>query len=97
MFLPKLVPLDPVKPCVFSDWPGREGGGGLTGLDAKNQGYHKLIKMKLCMNHDSHKSMPDAKFESGSFPSFGDMTSQNFSLKKGTSHRIRIYAPGKWV
>ena len=25
---------------------------------------------------------------------FGDMTSQNFPLKKGTSHRIRIFPPG---
>ena len=35
--------------------------------------------------------MPAAKFESGGFPSFGDMTSQNFPLKKGTNHRIRIF------
>ena len=34
------------------------------------------------MSHYSHKSMPDAKFESGSFSNFGDMTSQNFSLEK---------------
>ena len=37
--------------------------------------------------------MPNAKFESGSFSSFGDMTSQNFPLKKGTSHRIGIFTP----
>ena len=37
--------------------------------------------------------MPDANFESGSLSSFGDMTSQNFLLKKGTSHRIWICAP----
>ena len=37
------------------------------------------------MSHYSHKSMPDAKFESGSFSTFGDMTSQNFTLKRGTS------------
>ena len=40
--------------------------------------------MKLCMSQYSHESMPDAKLESGSFSSFGDMTSQNFSLKRGT-------------
>ena len=49
------------------------------------------------MSRYSHKSMPDAKFESGSLFYFGDMTSQNFSLKKGTSHRIRLFSPGKWV
>ena len=42
---------------------------------AKNQGYHQLIEVKLCMSYYSHKSMPDAKFESGSFSIFGDMTS----------------------
>ena len=26
----------------------------------------RLIEMKLCMSHYSHKSMPDAKVESGS-------------------------------
>ena len=36
------------------------------------------IEMKLGMTHYGHKSIPDAKFESGSSPSFGDMTSQNF-------------------
>ena len=41
--------------------------------------------------------MPDAKCESGSVSSFGDMTSQNFPLKKGTSHQIRIFTNGKLV
>ena len=41
--------------------------------------------------------MPDAKFESCSFSIFGDMTLQNFSLEKGTSHRIRQFTPGKSV
>ena len=36
--------------------------------------------------------MPDSEFESGSLPSFGDMTSQNFPLKIGTSHKIQIFA-----
>ena len=38
---------------------------------------------------------PDAKFKSGSFSIFGDMMSQNFSLKKGTSHQIRNTYPQK--
>ena len=59
--------------------------------------YHQLIKMKLCLSHYSHKSMPHVKFESGSFSILVYMTSQNFPLKKGTSHRIRIFTPGKWV
>ena len=44
-----------------------------------------------------HKSMPDAKSESSSFSIFRDMTSQNFPLKNGRSHQIRIFIPGKWV
>ena len=40
------------------------------------------------MSHYSYKNVSDAKFESGSFSSVGDMTSQNFSFKKGTSHQI---------
>ena len=38
------------------------------------------------MSHYTHKSIADAKFESGSSSSFGDMTSQMFPRKKGTSH-----------
>ena len=34
------------------------------------------------MSHYTHKSIPDAKFASGSSSSFGDMTSQNFPWKK---------------
>ena len=49
------------------------------------------------MSHYGHKSISDAKFESDSFSSFGDMTSQNFPLKKGTSHEIRLFTPGKRV
>ena len=40
------------------------------------------------MNHYTHKRIPDAKFESGSSSSFGDMTSQGFPLKKGTNHKF---------
>ena len=50
--------INPNRPELFSRSPGS---------DAKNQGYYKLIEIKLCMNHYNHKSMPDAKFESGSF------------------------------
>ena len=38
--------------------------------------------------------MPDAKFEYGSFSGFGDMTSQNFSLKKGTVIDFGYFTPG---
>ena len=40
------------------------------------------------MSHHGHKSIYDAKFESGSSSSFGDMRSQNFPQKKRTSHQI---------
>ena len=46
------------------------------------------------MGHYIYKSIPDAKFEVNSF-SFGDMTSQNFPQKKGTSHPIQLFTPGK--
>ena len=49
------------------------------------------------MSHHSHKSIPDTKFEADSSSSFGDMTAQNFHRKKGTSHQIRIFIPGKPV
>ena len=49
------------------------------------------------MSHYRHRSFPDAKFESDSSSSFGDMTSQNFPRKKGTSHEIRLFTPGKGV
>ena len=51
--------------------------------------------MKLGVGHYDHKSIPDAKFESGRSSSFGDMTSQNLPLKKRTSHQIRPFIPGK--
>ena len=49
------------------------------------------------MCHYIYRSIPDAKFEVDSSFSFGDMTSQNFPRKKGTSHQIRIFTPGKRV
>ena len=47
--------------------------------------------MKFFMSHYGYKSIPDTKFEADSSSSFGDMTSQNFPLKKGTSHEIRLF------
>ena len=49
------------------------------------------------MGHYIYKSIPYAKFEVDSSFSFGDMTSQNFRQKKGTSHPIRLFTPGKRV
>ena len=68
-----------IKAGLLSRSPGR-GGGGLRGPDAKNQGYDQPIEMKFRMSNYSHKSMPDAKVEYGSFSSFGDMTSSNFDI-----------------
>ena len=73
------------------------GEGGLRDTDAKNQGYHQPIEMKLCISYYNHESIPDAKCESGSVSRFGDMTSQHFSRKKGTSHQIWLFTPGKRV
>ena len=53
--------------------------------------------MKHGMSHDGHKSISDAKFESSSPFSCGDMMSQNFVWKKGTSHQIQLFTPGKRV
>ena len=42
--------------------------------------------------------MPDAKFESGGFSIFGDMTSQNIPLKRLTVIEFGyLPSPGKWV
>ena len=49
------------------------------------------------MSHYGYKSISDAKFDSDSSSSFGDMTSQNFPPNKGTSHEIRLFTPGKRV
>ena len=50
--------------------------------------------MELGMGLYGHKSIPDAKFESGSSSTFGDMMSQNFPQKMGTSHQIQLFTPG---
>ena len=57
-------------------------GVWLRGPDSKNQVYHKPIEMKLFLSQYRNKRMLDAKFEFGSFSSFGDMMSQNFALKR---------------
>ena len=72
-------------------------GWGLMGQDDKSQRCYQLIKMKFCVSHYSHKSMSLAKSETDSFSSFGDITSQHFSFKKGTCHRIGIFTVGKSV
>ena len=60
--------INPIRPGLFSRSPGPEEG--LRGPDAKNQGQHQPIEMKRGMSHYAHKSIPDAKFESGSSFSF---------------------------
>ena len=84
--LRKTFLFNPIRPGLSSRLSGPRGGGGFKGPDAKNQGLHQPIEMKLFVSHYSHKSIPDAKFEADSSSTFGDMTSQNFPRKKGTSH-----------
>ena len=94
----------PIRPGLFSWSPGlggggRGGGGGsVAQMPIKvNQGNHQPIEMKICMSHYSHESMPNAKFESSSVSIVGDMTSESFPLKRGTSHQIQIFTSGKGV
>ena len=47
--------------------------------------------MELGMSYYNQKSIPDANFKPGSSSRFGDMTSQIFRRKKGTSHQIRLF------
>ena len=49
------------------------------------------------MSHYGHKSIPNAKFESDSSSSFGEMTSENFPRKKGASHKTGLFTPGKRI
>ena len=53
--------------------------------------------MKLCVNQYSYESMPTEKFQFGIFSSFGDITSQNITLKGEASHKIGIITPEKWI
>ena len=95
------VYINPIRPSLSSRSPGLGGGLGseaqMPEIWFGNQGYHHPTEMKLCMSHYSHKSMPAAKFDSGNFSIFGDMTSQNFFLENGTSQRNRLFTRGKWV
>ena len=45
------------------------------------------------MSHKNYKSKPDANFKFYSFSTSGDMTSQTFPLKKGTSYRMGHFIP----
>ena len=90
-----LESVNPSRPGLFSRSPGP-----IRGSEAwmpKIKVYQNMIESKFCMSHCSHKVMPDAKFETDSFCSFGGITSQNFPLQKGTSHRIHIFTPRKWI
>ena len=78
---------------TFQSFARPEGGGGLRGPVAKNQGQHQPIKMKLRMSHHNHKSTADANFEADSSSSFEDMTSQNFPLEKGTVIKFGYLPP----
>ena len=84
--------LKPIRPGISVV---RQARGERSGC--KKLRYHQPTEMKLCVSLYSHKSMPDAKFDSVSFSIFGNMTWQNWPLKKGTSHRIRVFTPAKWV
>ena len=70
---------------------GGGGGRGLRGLDSKNQGYHQLIKMKLCIRNYNHKSMSDAKFESCSFSIFFRYVTKFLSEEGNKSSNSAIY------
>ena len=51
---------NPIRPGLFSRSPCPRGEGELRGPDAKNQGQHQSIEVKLCMSHYIHKSIPHA-------------------------------------
>ena len=88
-----LLCLNPISPA-FSV---RQARGGLRGLDAKNQGQHQPIEIKLCISHYIYKSIPHEKSKVDRSYNLGDMTSQNYPRKKGTSHIIRLFTPRKRV
>ena len=83
------------KQSLFSRSPGPRKGGSEARMPKIKVNINRL--KKTCMSHCTHKSIPDAKFESGSSFSFGDMTSQNFPQKKWTGYQIRLLTPGKRV
>ena len=69
---------NPIRPGLSSRSPGPEGSEA------------QMPKIKVTINR-LKLNLANAKFEFGSFSTFGDMTSQNFPLKRGTSHKIRIF------
>ena len=78
-------------PGLFSRSPGPRGDSETQTPKIKVN----INQLKLCMSNYIYNSIPDAKFERDSSSTFGDMTSQNFPRKKGTSHQIRLFTPGK--
>ena len=83
--------INPIRPGLFS----RSSGRGLRGDQRPRCQKSILIltEIKFGMGDYGHKSIPDAKFESSSSFSFGDMTSQKFPRKKRISHQIRLFTP----
>ena len=81
--------------AAFSVVRQARGGGGGAQRPGCQKSRLTSIDMKLCMSHYIHKSIPHAKLEADSSSSFGDMTSQNFPWKKGTSHQIRLFTSRK--
>ena len=75
--------INPIRLRSFQSFARPGGGGGSSEVQMpKINSYHKLIEIKFCMTHYRREDMSDAKFESGSFSSFGDKMSQNSPLKK---------------
>ena len=89
--------LNPIRPGLFSRSPGPRGRGGEAQRPGcqKSKFFFQPIEMKRRMNHYKHRSISDAKFEAGSSSNF--TTPQNFPWKKGMSHQIRLFIPGKQV
>ena len=87
-------PFNTIRSGLFGCWPGPRGGSEAQTPKVK---ININLEMKLCVSHYIHKSIADAKFEADSSFSFGDMTSQNFPQKKGTSHQIRLFTLEKRI
>ena len=52
---------NPIRTGLFSHLPGQGEGGWLACSDAKNQGYHQPIKVKLCMSDFTIKDLMSAR------------------------------------
>ena len=55
---------NPIKPGLSVVCRAYGGGGGLRGQDAKNQGYHQLIEIKICIYFWRH-DITNFPFEEG--------------------------------